>query len=73
MFGWSSYQLSASRLLGWRLSATLSCSVVTEAHDPGQRMSLHPVLGSGYSSIDQESCLGTILTSGFKPSSKKTG
>lgn len=46
ILGWSSYQLSASRLLGRRLSGPLSCSVVTEAHDPGQRMSLHPVLGT---------------------------
>lgn len=47
MHGWSSYQLRASRLLGWGLSGPLSCFVAKGAQDPGQSRSPHPAPGPG--------------------------
>lgn len=53
MLGWSSYQLPASRLLGWGLSGPLSCFVAKGAQHPGQRRGPCPASGPGCSSVDR--------------------
>lgn len=45
MHGWSSYQLLASRLLGWGLSGPLSCFVAKGAQVPSRRRT--PLTGPG--------------------------
>lgn len=55
LYGALSYQLPASRRLGWGLSGPLSCFVAKGAQHPGQRRSPCPASGPGGSSADRSS------------------